>query len=172
MAFASSRLSSTINNRIESLPTRRKSPVGRRRLPADEQSHERCLRNDLVIFEPHGTNSQFRKADVSLAIETEAITCAGSYRGGRQSRGVKMSRSSTLLGAKWIRRHQRMAILSIVASLAFISSAAQADCTANGLTVTCTGTSTGYSNVTSGISLSADSTAKITGQVLLGNTAT
>jgi uncharacterized protein with beta-barrel porin domain len=83
-----------------------------------------------------------------------------------------MSRSSTLLGAKWIRRHQRMAILSSVASLAFISSAAQADCTANGLTVTCTGTSTGYSNVTSGISLSADSTAKITGQVLLGNTAT
>lgn len=83
-----------------------------------------------------------------------------------------MSRSSILFGAKWIGRHQRLAILSSVASLAFISSAAQADCTANGPTVTCTGTSTGYSNVTSGISLSADSTAKITGQVLLGNTAT
>jgi len=82
-----------------------------------------------------------------------------------------MSRSSILFGAKWIRRHQRIAILSSVASLAFISSAAQADCTANGLTVTCTGASTGYSNVTSGISLTADSTAKITGKVLLGNTA-
>lgn len=83
-----------------------------------------------------------------------------------------MSRFSILFGANWIRRHHRVAILSSAASLAFISSAAQADCTANGLTVTCTGTSTGYSNVASGISLSADSTAKISGQVLLGNTAT
>lgn len=66
----------------------------------------------------------------------------------------------------------RPAILSGVASLAFISSAANADCTANGLVVTCTGASTGYSNLNTGVSLSADSTATITGPVLLGNQAT
>jgi uncharacterized protein with beta-barrel porin domain len=77
-----------------------------------------------------------------------------------------------LFCTQWIRRHHRRAILSSVASLAFVSTAAHADCTANGLTVTCTGSSTGYSNVTAGISLTADSTAKITGEVLLGNTAT
>lgn len=80
--------------------------------------------------------------------------------------------SSMLSCTQWIRRHHRRAILSSVASLAFVSTAAHADCTANGLTVTCTGSSTGYSNVTAGISLTADSTAKITGPVLLGNTAT
>lgn len=80
--------------------------------------------------------------------------------------------SSMLFCTQWIRRHHRRAILSSVASLAFVSTAAHADCTANGLTVTCTGSSTGYSNVTAGISLTADSTAKITGEVLLGNTAT
>jgi hypothetical protein len=64
-----------------------------------------------------------------------------------------------------------MAILSSVASLAFVSTAANADCTTSGLTVTCTGSSTGYSNVTSGLTLTADPTASITGPVLLGNTA-
>ena len=83
-----------------------------------------------------------------------------------------MSRPSMLFGAQLIRRHRRMAILSGVASLAFVSTAAQADCILNGVTVTCTGASTGYSNVSNGLSLTADSTATITGPVLLGNTAT
>ncbi len=71
-----------------------------------------------------------------------------------------------------IRRHRRSAILSSVAGLAFVSTAANADCTLNGSTITCTGASTGYSNVSNGLSLTADSTATITGPVLLGNTAT
>jgi hypothetical protein len=72
------------------------------------------------------------------------------------------------------RRHRRAAILSSVASVAFISTAASADCTADstGLIVTCTGASTGYSNVSAGVSLSTDSTATVTGPVLLGNNAT
>jgi uncharacterized protein with beta-barrel porin domain len=72
----------------------------------------------------------------------------------------------------WGRRGLRMAILSSVAALGCLSTAAYADCTLSGSTVTCTGASTGYSNVTNGLSLTADSTAKVTGPILLGNTAT
>jgi uncharacterized protein with beta-barrel porin domain len=71
-----------------------------------------------------------------------------------------------------IRRLYRVAIMSSVASLAFVSSGALADCTASGLTVTCTGSSTGYSNLGTGIGLTADPTATITGPILLGDTAT
>jgi hypothetical protein len=57
--------------------------------------------------------------------------------------------------------------------MVLLPSVAQADCTPpSGTTVTCTGSSTGYSNVTTGVSLTADSTAAITGPVLLGNSAT
>ena len=85
-----------------------------------------------------------------------------------------MSRSSMLSCLKRVGRHHRVAILSSVAGLAFVSTQAQADCTvdASGLIVTCTGASSGYSNISTGVSLSADSTAAITGPVLLGNTAT
>lgn len=65
----------------------------------------------------------------------------------------------------------RLAMLSGAAGLAMISTAANADCTASGLVVTCTGASTGYSNLSTGVTLSADSTATITGPVLLGNDA-
>ncbi len=72
-----------------------------------------------------------------------------------------------------IRRPYRMAMLSGAAGLALASTAAQADCTADssGLVVSCTGASTGYSNLSTGVSLSADSTAAITGPILLGNSA-
>lgn len=83
-----------------------------------------------------------------------------------------MSPSPMLSRLQRVRRHRRMAILSSAASLAFVSTAASADCTLSGLTVTCTGSSTGFSNVTSGLTLTADSTAAITGPVLLGDTAT
>lgn len=68
----------------------------------------------------------------------------------------------------------RIAILSSAATLALVSTAAHADCTADstGLIVTCTGASTGYSNLSTGVSLTADSTAAITGPVLLGDSAT
>lgn len=70
-------------------------------------------------------------------------------------------------------RRYRVAMLTGAAGLAFASTAANADCTADasGLVVTCTGASTGYSNLATGVSLSADSTATITGPVLLGNSA-
>ena len=83
-----------------------------------------------------------------------------------------MSRSLMLSCLQQVGPRRRMAILSSVAGLAFISSQAQADCTASGLIVSCTGTSSGYSNVGSNLSLTADSTAAITGPILLGNTAT
>ena len=84
-----------------------------------------------------------------------------------------MSRSSMLSGLQQVRRHRRMAILSSAAGLAFVSTQALADCTADAseLNVTCTGASSGYSNISTGVNLSADSTATITGPVLLGNTA-
>lgn len=74
-------------------------------------------------------------------------------------------------GSAQFRGFCRPAILLGVTGLAFISTAANADCTANGLVVTCTGASTGFSSLSSGLSLSADSTATITGPVLLGNQA-
>lgn len=81
--------------------------------------------------------------------------------------------SRTLMSSRLfpIRGRSRVAILTSAASLALVSTAASADCTADssGLSVTCSGASTGYSNVGSGISLSADSTATVTGPVLLGN---
>lgn len=85
-----------------------------------------------------------------------------------------MSTSPMQCSLRQVHRHYRLAILSSVAGLAFVSTAADADCTASssGLVVTCSGASTGYSNVGSNISLSADSTATITGPVLLGNGAT
>ena len=68
----------------------------------------------------------------------------------------------------------RIAIFASAASAALFSTAASADCTGDttGENVTCTGASTGYTNLGSGVSLSADSTAAITGPVLLGNSAT
>ena len=57
-----------------------------------------------------------------------------------------------------IRRRYRAAMLAGAAGLAFASTAANADCTADasGLVVTCTGASTGYSNLATGVSLSAE----------------
>jgi uncharacterized protein with beta-barrel porin domain len=67
----------------------------------------------------------------------------------------------------------RTTVLGSAASIAFVPTVARADCTpASGTTVTCTGASTGYSNVATGVNLTADSTAAITGPVVLGNTAT
>lgn len=60
----------------------------------------------------------------------------------------------------------------LTASALAFPAVAHADCTANGQVVTCTGSSTGYSNVSSGVSLTADSTAAITGPLLLGSSAT
>jgi len=82
-----------------------------------------------------------------------------------------MSRILSSFGLRPIRR--RVAILSGAACLAVAPTAANADCTADssGVNVTCTGSSTGYSNLSSGVSLTADSTAAITGPVLLGNSA-
>ena len=84
-----------------------------------------------------------------------------------------MPRSPMLPCPRQVRRYRRSAIFTSAASLAFVSTAALADCTIDttGMVVTCTGASTGYSNVNSGISLSADTTATITGPVLLGNSA-
>lgn len=64
-------------------------------------------------------------------------------------------------------------VLCGIASAALVSTAANADCTVDttGLVVTCTGSSTGYSNLGTGLSLSADPTSTVTGQVLLGNSA-
>ena len=77
------------------------------------------------------------------------------------------------LGAAQRAGCRRAAILASAASAAVMATAAQADCTANsgGTTVTCSGTSTGYSNVSSGISLTATSGSTVTGPVLLGNSA-
>lgn len=70
-------------------------------------------------------------------------------------------------------RRRRRAMLLGAAGLVVVSTAANADCTqtSGGTTVTCTGASTGYSNLSSGISLSADSTSTVTGPILLGNSA-
>ena len=88
----------------------------------------------------------------------------------RANRGIDQEKHTPV----GMRFHHRAAILTSVASVAFLSTAANADCTADstGLVVTCTGASSGYSNVATGVSLTADSTATVTGPILLGNTAT
>jgi uncharacterized protein YhjY with autotransporter beta-barrel domain len=70
-------------------------------------------------------------------------------------------------------RALRAARLLSVSAAALCPTIAYADCTPpTGTTVTCTGASTGYSNVTTGVNLTADSTAAITGPVILGDTVT
>jgi len=73
----------------------------------------------------------------------------------------------------YLARRSRIAILASAACAAFISTAASADCTVTtGTSVQCSGASTGYVNFGDSVSLSADTTASITGPVLLGNDAT
>ena len=73
-----------------------------------------------------------------------------------------------------VRTALRIAMFTSAAGVALVSTAASADCTADssGANVACTGASTGYTNLGNGISLSSDSTAAITGPILLGNQAT
>ncbi|WP_114226554.1 MULTISPECIES: autotransporter outer membrane beta-barrel domain-containing protein [Sphingomonas] len=58
-------------------------------------------------------------------------------------------------------------------ALVLFPGTAWADCTppSPAVSVQCTGASTGYSNVSTGVNLTADSTAAITGPILLGNSA-
>lgn len=84
-----------------------------------------------------------------------------------------MSNSPLLSQQRHTRFRFRHVLLTGVGGVGLMSAAARADCTADsaGLAVTCTGASTGYSNVTTGVALTADTTAAVTGPILLGNSA-
>lgn len=70
-------------------------------------------------------------------------------------------------------RYARPALIASTMLCGIASQPAWASCTADsaGTTVTCSGTSATYVDTTSGISLTADSTATVTGPVILGDSA-